>query len=326
MINTPNYSHSDFMAYLNRSKEDTFVLDLSECSMLEIIDEMVKVKSQLSPNCGKQFHCLRKNLRDLEEAFGCKVMPHQITDVFWYNFVPFLINKGLAISTIKTVSAQMRSALSWASRHRAKISTTFDFIKIPSYCHQQIALTADDVSHIYHFDINSMPRRKQYLRHMEKVRDMFVLSCNLGQRFSDMVRIDEACFDRNIFTIMQQKTGALARVDIERMSIDRNTTYKILEKYNYRAPITTDISNYNRYLKELLRFIGFEEAVRRQTRINGIVDVKMHKRWQLISSHTARRTFATINLLRGFKCAEIRRATGHKTESAFEKYICYFDD
>ena len=37
----------------------------------------------------------------------------------------------------------------------------------------------------------------------------------------------------------------------------------------------------------------------------------------------ARRTFATNNVLRGLKTSEIRRATGHKSESAFEKYICY---
>lgn len=30
--------------------------------------------------------------------------------------------------------------------------------------------------------------------------------------------------------------------------------------------------------------------------------------------------------IRGLKASEIRRATGHKSESAFEKYICYFDD
>lgn len=56
---------------------------------------------------------------------------------------------------------------------------------------------------------------------------MFV-SCNLGQRFSDMIRIDKSCFDRNIFTIFQQKTGNKARVDIDKMSIDKKTTYYIL--------------------------------------------------------------------------------------------------
>ena len=49
-------------------------------------------------------------------------------------------------------------------------------------------------------------------------------------------------------------------------------------------------------------------------------------KYKLVSSHTCRRTFATINVLRGFHEAEIRRATGHKTSEAFSKYLWYFDD
>lgn len=321
-----NYSPDSFGQYLQKTESELFTLDLSNCSVLEVIEELIKMRSSISPRCYKSYSCLKNSLKSIEQKFGCRIMPYQITDVFWNNFVPFLIDRGLALSSIKTVCAQLRSVLNWASRHQAKLSSTFDLIKLPSYCHQQIALTADDVSHIYHFNIDSIPRRKQFRKTMERVRDMFVLSCNLGQRYSDMVRIDPTCFDRNIFTIMQQKTGIVAKVDIERFSIDRTTTYKILEKYNYYSPVKDDITNYNKYLKELLQYIGFDEQIKRETRVNGVVESKFCKRWSLISSHTARRTFATLNLLRGHRTADIRRATGHKTESSFEKYICYFDD
>lgn len=50
------------------------------------------------------------------------------------------------------------------------------------------------------------------------------------------------------------------------------------------------------------------------------------EKYKLITLRTARRTFATINVLRGFRISEIRRATGHKSEGAFEKYICYYDE
>jgi TonB-linked SusC/RagA family outer membrane protein len=56
------------------------------------------------------------------------------------------------------------------------------------------------------------------------------------------------------------------------------------------------------------------------------LEVKYEPKWKLIGSHTARRTFSTNNVLRGLKTSEIRRATGHKSESSFEKYICYFDE
>lgn len=320
------YTNNGFHAYLNQSRDSFFTLDLSKSSVIEVIEELVKVKSKMSPNYAKSHRTLIRHLKAIETQFSCTLMPHQVTDVFWYNFIPYLINQGLALSSIKTLCAQLRAGLDWGARHNARISPTFDLVKIPPYCRQQIALTPDDVSRIFHFDLSTIKRRPQFIRHMEKVRDMFVLSCNLGQRFSDMIRIDKSCFDRNIFTILQQKTGTYARVDIDRMCIDRTTTYKILEKYDYKSPLTIDISCYDKYLKELFRYVGFDDQIKRETKINGHIEVKYEPKWRLIGSHTARRTFATINVLRGFKTSEIRRATGHKSESSFEKYICYFDE
>ena len=144
----------------------------------------------------------------------------------------------------------------------------------------------------------------------------------------ELVRIDKTCFDRNIFSIVQQKTGTKARVDIEKMAMDRNTTYKILEKYDYKAPSTTDISGYNHYLKILLQHIGqeFSDKVTQETKIGGYIERHTIIKYKLISSHTARRSFITNNVLRGFRPLEIMRASGHKTYSSFEKYLCYFDD
>ena len=321
-----SYSDAAFSSYLSRSKENIFSFDLSNSPVLEIIKTLIRVKSKMSPNYGKSFSTLVYHLRNLESDFNCKIMPTQVTDIFWHNFVPYLIDKGLALSSIRKVCSQLCTSLNWGSKYGAKITPTYDLMDIPTYSKEQIALTPDEVSHIYHFDLSTIKRRKQHLRKLEEVRDMFVLSCNLGQRFSDMVRINKTCFNRHIFTIVQQKTGVSARVDIDKLSIDRNTTYAILEKYNYNSPLTTDISCYNKYLKELLQYIGFKELIKSETKINGRIEVSYEPKWKLVGSHTARRTFATNNVLRGFKNAEIRRATGHKSESAFERYICYFDE
>ena len=321
-----SYSDAAFSSYLSRSQENIFSLNLSNSSTLEIIRTFIRIKSKMSPNYPKSFSTLIFHLSNLEYSFNCRIMPSQITDIFWHNFIPYLIDKGLALSSIKKVCSQLRTALDWGAKYGAKITPTFDLIDIPSYRKEQIALTPDEVSHIYHFDLSTIKRRKQHIKKLEEVRDMFVLSCNLGQRFSDMIRINKTCFDRHIFTIVQQKTGVSARVDIDKMSIDRTTTYAILEKYNYNSPLTTDISCYNKYLKELLQYIGFKELIKSEVKINGRIEVSYEPKWKLVGSHTARRTFSTNNVLRGFKIAEIRRATGHKSESAFERYICYFDE
>ena len=201
---------TDFGSYLYISKDQMFVLDLSQATLLECIDKLINMKQKISPKYGKNLSCLKRHLALIEEQFGCTLMPVQITDIFWIHFTTHLQQKGLSIPSIQTLCGQLRSALSWASRRRAVISPSYDVIDLPQYRHQQIALTPDDVSRIYHFDVTSIPKRKQYIRHIEKIRDMFVLSCNLGQRYSDLVRIDKTSFEFNRFSIVQQKTGTKA--------------------------------------------------------------------------------------------------------------------
>ena len=140
-----------------------------------------------------------------------------------------------------------------------------------------------------------------------------------------MVRIDKYSFDRNIFTIVQQKTGTKAVVDIDKFCVDKRMVYQILEKYNYTAPLTTDISAYNKYLKYLMEHVGLTDPIKRVTKINGMIKAEYISKHKLIGSHTGRRTFVTINLLRGIPLHEIMRASGHTSYSSFQKYWCYYD-
>ena len=170
--------------------------------------------------------------------------------------------------------------------------------------------------------------RKNKIETLTKVRDMFVLGCNLGQRYSDLVRISPENFKNGTFSIVQQKTGNKCFVPINTLSIDSRITYAILKKYDYHAPYTGDINNYNTYLHELLRHIGedFMTEVYVDNRINGVIKRETKLRYELISSHTARRSFATINTLRGVQRSNILRATGHSSERAFVRYICYDEE
>lgn len=320
------YNAGEFAALLRTPQKAE--LDLSDLPLMEVITHFCNHFKFSSPNIFRNYASLRKRIRDIQHDFQCTIMPEQVNDAFWNHFVAYCINDaGQAPSSTATYCSQLLSVLSWASRHRARISPTFDEVKHISYTTQMVSLTADEVSHIYHFDISTINCRPQHRRNLEKVRDMFVLSCCLGQRHSDMVRIDKGCFDRHFFVILQQKTGNQARVDLERMSVDARMVTTILEKYDYKAPYTADIANYDRYLHELLQHIGgsFNDEIKKEERILGVVKTTYTPKYKLVASHTARRTFATINTLRGYSQEDIRRATGHKSISAFEGYLCYND-
>jgi integrase len=237
------------------------------------------------------------------------------------------------------VKANLIAVLNWSSKYGVKLNPSYSEVDIPNYIPSKISLTPDEISHIYHFKIGQdecynfrtkkvMKMRRNKIKTLEKVRDMFVLSCNLGQRYSDMIRISPENFRNGIFSIVQQKTGNKCYVPINTMSIDSRITFAILDKYCYYAPYSGDINNYNSYLHQLLYHIGedFMDDIFIDNKINGVITRDSKRRYELISSHSARRSFATINTLRNIPRNKILRATGHSSEKAFNRYICYDDE
>lgn len=319
----PLTENAGFREYLENSLRDPFTINLQDCSLMEVIYACIKSKSKIHPHYRESLGSLIHNLKALESRYHIKLKPVQVTDVFWGYFIADCQERGLRSSTINTLCSQLRSILNWAVKYNAMVSPTYSDFCAPRAKNQEIALTADEVSRITYFDIDRFyaNRRADYRATMHKVRDLFVLSCNLYQRHSDMVRIEPSCFDRNIFRITQQKTGNLAEVNIDRYTIDAKTTYRILEKYNYEAPYKATIGNYNNYLHTLMRDIGLDEPVRREERRNGKLVVENLPKWKLISSHTARRTAITINVLRGHNIHAIKRCSGHTDLRIFDNYV-----
>ena len=328
-----------FGEYLATSMSNMFTLDLTNSTLIECIDKMCEIKSRSHPNIRQNYRMLVKKLQTIQQMYSCTIMPAMISGVFWNHFIPFLADQGLKYSTIGHIKANLITVLNWSSKYGVKLNPSYSEVDIPNYIPSKISLTPDEISHIYHFKIGMaetysfrskkmLKMRRNKIETLEKVRDMFVLSCNLGQRYSDMVRISPENFKNGIFSIVQQKTGNKCHVPINTLSIDSRITFAILEKYGYHAPYTGDINNYNTYLHELLYHIGedFLEDVYIDNKINGIITRETKQRFQLISSHSARRSFATINTLRNIPRSKILRATGHSSEKAFSRYICYDED
>jgi integrase len=84
----------------------------------------------------------------------------------------------------------------------------------------------------------------------------------------------------------------------------------------------------NEYLKELCEMVPMlHTKVETDTRKNPNIKTKgptLNKpkfKFQLVSTHTARRTFATNNYNNGISASILMKITGHKTEKSFYKYI-----
>ena len=323
---TTTFSSADFGSFLSRPASE-LSLDLSNASMLDVISHYEAFKRRTMPTYSAD--TIRHNITQLQEAFRCTIVPKQINDIFYSYFISYLRNKGLAYSTISTYCSYMRSVLKWGIRHNCPVSSTYDCFTIPKSKSDKIYLTPDQISHIYHFDVRAIDHkeiRKAHTSHniLERVRDHLVLSCSLGQRFSDMSRIEPEHFDvtRTRFTIVQQKTGNKAVINVPEWAIDRRVVYDILAKYSYSAPYKDNISNYNKFVKFLLKSIGgeFLNDVVSEHKIDGEIKRTSTPFYKMVSSHTARRTFVCYHLIQGRREIDIRKCTGHADARSFSTY------
>ena len=103
-------------------------------------------------------------------------------------------------------------------------------------------------------------------------------------------------------------------------------TEQIIAKYKDKTQnsLPTPISNqkFNIYIKEVAqRLNALNTQISEELWLNGKKVVRTVSKWEKVSSHTARRSFATNMFILGYRAQTIMKITGHRTESSFMAYL-----
>lgn len=176
-----------------------------------------------------------------------------------------------------------------------------------------IALSVDEFLHLYHLDIN--------IPHLQRVRDVFCFCCTTSLRYSDVRNLKWSNVKEDRIEIVTIKTDDPLVIPLNELSqgiIDRYVQYKDVSEY-----VLPVISNqrYNDYLKELGKLAGFDQT---QSKViyRGAERIETTTpKYNLLTSHVARKTFVTIGLYLGIPAEMIRSFTGHKDPKVMERYL-----
>ena len=101
----------------------------------------------------------------------------------------------------------------------------------------------------------------------------------------------------------------------------------IAEKYEALGKLPT-VSNVNSniYIKRCCRECGIDTPTT-TTRSRGSEKIiKTVPKWQLVGTHTARRTFVSLSIARGMGAETVMKVTGHKTNAMMKKYLNIADE
>ena len=138
----------------------------------------------------------------------------------------------------------------------------------------------------------------------------------LGHRHQDSGKTKPEIQTREVMyiNIRQHKTGAKVAVPVS------SECKAILEKYNFQMPHLAD-QVINRYIKEIGKMADINDIVELEETKGGTIKMQRYEKWQVIHSHTARRTGATLMYLAGMDVYDIMKITGHSTPIMLKKYI-----
>jgi len=232
---------------------------------------------------------------------------------FYEDFTTYLTyvlnySKNTIGTRIKNVKTFMNYALEKGyTNNRGHLHKNFKKVEETA---ETIYLTDSELITIYEKDFSNNAR-------LDRVRDLFIIGCYTGLRFSDLSQLTPEKFteDGTRLKIKTIKTGEIVVIPLHW------TIKEILKKYNGETPRALSNQKMNEYIKELAELAKIKERVTITKTKGGLNFEKTFKKWELITVHTARRSFATNMFLAGVPTISIMKITGHRTERAFMKYI-----
>lgn len=228
------------------------------------------------------------------------------------DFIIYLEGQGLRHNTIAGYIQKIQSLVRRASQYNYAVDNTYDEIDLREEPANAVFLSMNEITRIYYYRFIKQDKRKA----KERIRDMFVIGCLTALRYSDYSTLTVNNLQNGYIVKRTKKTNVEVKVPAH------DYVKEIFEKYSGRVPNGLCIQYFNKYLKVIMKEIGFNDLVTYSFTQGGKLVTVTKEKWELISSHTARRSAATNMYLTGrMKTLEIMRLAGHRSEQNFFRYI-----
>lgn len=275
----------------------------------------------------KHYTTTRNKLIEFEKRLPKKLSFEDLNIEFYNEFRNWFYQHGYTDNYFGSVIKVIKQAYMEARRvdklHSCNNIEHKDFVTVTAES-DNVYLSEDELLKIHKLDLtpkliaenykNISPHRiQQKIISLTRVRQRFLIGAYTGLRVSDFARLG----DMNI--------GEFIRINT--IKTKSNTIVPIhpviaeIIAGGFDATVTVSDQKINSHIKELARLAGITDMVLLNRHVGGKVVEVYKEKCDLVSTHTARRSFATNAYKAGVPTIAIMKVTGHKKESTFLKYI-----
>lgn len=273
-----------------------------------------------------------RNLELFEEAKNIDVALDDVDMTFQRRFVAFMRERGLCQNTICTRVSCIHCVMSDAYNEKKTRQTEFqnpEFIPTREVS-DKIYIDSNRLQQLQQMDLSSIQSLERLTKNLNnsssilpvvnykvlssirKTRDIFLMGCLTGQRISDYSRISTSMLttisNKPFLKLKQLKTNKLVYIPYScQMG-------QILERNGGRMPYVCR-STYSHYLRLIGELLGWTQQALPDSSDN------TKRLCDMITSHTARRSFVTNAYTAGVPLSSIMTVTGHSSEKTLRIYL-----
>jgi integrase len=307
------FSFVELKERLNEKFKADHEAQQNETSLIRFAESYIQATDKKVMTKRKYVTALNK-LKEYETHTRKRLTFDSIDLDFYYSFLDFLKGQNLALNTIGSHIKNVKVFMDVALENGLHTNTAYKNkrFKVLEEETTHVYLTEDELQAMYNLDLTNKTR-------LEAVRDYFLIGCRTGLRFSDLRSLTRENIvsgeSGNFFKIRTVKTGETVFIPLHAQTV------AILEKYEYTLPRLISNQKFNEYIKEVSELAGITSTVVTHRTEGGRNIERTQPKYELVTVHTARRTFATLAYKAGLPANSIMKITGHRTERAFQKYI-----
>ncbi len=284
-----------------------------------------RLQRKISPRTGKYFskstidvyNQSKKVLKEFEQDTGTFISFTTITNQLYDDIVAYFETiKNYSINTIGKHIKHYKTVISAAK--------DVDGIKVSEgynrkyWVVSQVSKKAEEIVSLNEEELEELSLMELKTNTgFDKARDILLIGAWTGLRIVDIKRLSvkHIDLDKNTIRITTQKTNKLVTIPLHPVVLE------VLKKHQYGCPTLSKVKA-NEYIKDVCKQIdSLHNLVEFQIIKGGKNKTLLKKRYELIGTHTGRRSFATNHYRRGIPIQEIMAITGHSKESDFLRYI-----
>lgn len=274
------------------------------------------ISSQAAVNswADKTIHAFR-TLRNHLNNFNSDISMAELNEDVYAKFIVYLLEEvGLRNTTAIKTWKLLKWFLRWADKNGYLENK--DYIDFNPHLkdvrdREVVFLTWEELMAVYNL---RFPDDKKYL---ERVRDVFCFQCFTSLRYSDVAKLKREDIAGDVVKVVTAKTGDTLQIDLNKYS------RAILDKYRGDSRPLPVVSNQrmNQWLKEVCYLAGIDTPITTVYYKGAQRVEETRPKYELVGTHTGRRTFICNALTMGIPAATVMEWTGHSDYKAMKPYI-----